>query len=397
MLSLFKARFGACTSIHRRWLLAAPISIAIATFNASCGQGSGVQAPAAKPEPTPAALPIDYDQWVPVIGSYLDAGKAKRAAEVAAQAVELAPERPEAFGLWGRALAMQKRLAESAEKYEQARALGSRNRAVFAELSSVYDVSGDYPRAIEVYQAWLSQHPDDADMHQQLGLTLLLTGQPDQSVLSLQAAVDIAPQALQLQQDLGYALLHAGRFEEADEALSAVVKADKGRGDAVVFLARVRLARGKYQSAIELLEPIASSKGATAARKLLARLQLLTGAAKDALASYQALAAELPDDPTILLGTAGALLQLDDPEGAVPLIEKAAQAVGEHPLVTFRREQVAWRRGDRKAADRIRKVAEDKPDHVEAWRELLAVGEKLKRPKLRRLARKRLHALGAQP
>ncbi len=325
-----------------------------------------------------APPPADYDRLVRTAQSYIDMGRLERALSLAEQATRSAPERPEAWIVWGRGLASAGQLAPAAEKYEKARSLGSRDRQLFVELTSVYDVAKQYDRSIAVYRDWLAREPRDAEMHQELGLTLLLVGRYPDAAASLRTAAGLRPDDLQIAQDLGYALLRAQDLAGASAQLERVVAADPSRVEALRFLAQARAAQGRAREALDFLDRALAREPANApALRVRARLRALGEDAAGALVDYQALLAQRPDDAPALLGAAGALIALDRPADAAPLVARARTSLGDDPDVQFREAQLAWRRGDRGALATLRRLAGPRPSAVEIWRDLAKGAAKL--------------------
>lgn len=233
-------------------------------------------APAQNPtEPaTPLQTGLDYEQMLLAAQSYLEASRPNDAANVAIDATHMDPNRPQAYVVWGRAMAQADQLAEAATHYEEARALGSRDPSLFAELASVYDVGKKYPEALAVYRDYLTDHPNDVAMRDELALTLLLVEKPDEAVQELKTALQTQPQSLQLQQDLGYAQLHAGQFAACRDTLERVVQADPHRSDAARFLAQAYIGLNEKKHAKEILTKlVAAYPRDRAANALLQHLQ----------------------------------------------------------------------------------------------------------------------------
>jgi tetratricopeptide (TPR) repeat protein len=333
----------------------------------------------------------EYERALSTARSYIELGRIERALDLAEAAARRSPERPEAYIVWGRALASQNQLAPSAEKYERARALGSRDRQLFVELSSVYDVSRAYDKAIAVYRDWLEKSPDDAEMQQQLGLSLLLSGRAKEAVPSLRRACALEPDDLQVRQDLGYALLRSHDLAGASSELEKVLAKEPNRAEALRLLAETRAAQGRLRDALSFADrALLNDAKDTRARRVRARLRQVMGDAKGALADYQALLSGRPDDGPALLGAAGALLALERPGEAVPLIEQARAKLGDDPDVRFREAQLAWRRGERSALTTLRQLADHFPRPDEVWAELERAARKLQDKKLAAEAKRHL-------
>jgi tetratricopeptide (TPR) repeat protein len=358
----------------------------------------------ASPSPTtapPAAAPLEdggqsYDRRVRTALSLAESGKGAQATGVAEQATTLEPDRPEAYQVWGLALAQSGDLKQSAEKYEMARARGGRDRRLFAELASVYDVSQRYEDAVRVYRDYLAIDPSDADMRQELALTLLLLQRYEPAVRELETVAEKRPDDLQVRQDLGYAYLRAGEPKKAIATLESVLAAEANRPDAMLHLARAYAADGRAGGAITLCDRLLASRPEDeTALRMRARLLLLVGNAPAAAKDYEALLrVAKPDDPAVLLGYAGVLIALDQLDRAEALVAKVRQTVADHPLVAFRAAQVGWRRGERSALKALADFARNNPTDVEAWRELNNAARRYKDSKLEKEAQAKLRALG---
>lgn len=362
---------------------------------ASCA-AEHAQRPASVAPPPRAEL--TYDELVAAAQSYLETGKPDRAIAVAEDAAAKQPERPAAYLVWARALALTNQLDDAAAKYEEARRRGERGRDLHAELASVYDVAGRYGEAIAVYRDYLSAHPDDAELHQELGLTLLLARQPSEAVAALRRAIELAPRNLQVRQDLGYALLQAGDAKAAAIELRAVVAADGARSEAWRFLAQALAAAKDMTAALEAAtRAVETSQPATEALQLRARLRAELGDDRGALADWRALLAASPKDPGVMLGAAGALIALGQLDDAAALVDGAAASAGDHPWVKLRRAQLAWRRGDEKSVAQLEALADSYPTSLEVWRELHTAAQKTSNAKLRKKAAAHLTELGFAP
>lgn len=340
------------------------------------------------------ASPPDYDRLVANARAYVEMGRIERAVDLAMAAASNAPERPEAYIVWGRALASQDNSREAVEKYERARALGSRDRELFVELSSLYDVLRSYAKAIAVYRDWLDKTPDDAEMHHELGLTCMLAEHFDEAVVSLHRAVVLQPDDLQMRQDLGYALLRRREWLAAESELERVVQNDPKRPEALRLLAQTRAGLGRLSEALPLLDrALALDPKDARTVRVRARLRHLTGDAPGALNDYQTLLALDANDGPALLGEAGALLALDRTPEAAEVIQRASELLHDHPDVRFREAQLAIRRGDRKALARLQALEGSVGNATELWREIAWAAKKFGDQRLAAEAAKHLTEL----
>ena len=365
-------------------------SILVLALTTSCAASQLTPTPA-----TTAPPEVSYDTLVRTARSYVENGKAERAAELCAKAAAMSPDRPDAYVTWGLALAQLKQLDQSAAKYEAALARGGKDREVFVELASVYDVSRRYEEAVRVYRHYLSIAPDDVEMRQELGLTLVGLERTDEAVLELRACAAKAPGDLQVMQDLGYALLHAKEAGEAATILAEVVAKDANRPEAMQMLARARATEGKAAEALAVLDRLLKAwPDDRRGRRIRARLRLLTDNPAGATEDYRLLISANPDDSSLLLGAAGAFIALGRLEEADQTLDHVRQSLGSHPLLEFREAQIAWRRGKTQALISMAQFARDNPNDLEAWREVAAGAKKAKDKKLQAEAAEKLKSLG---
>ncbi len=85
----------------------------------------------------------------------------------------------------------------------------------YLALARQYEGEDRALQAIDAYRKAAAAAPDDADMHNALGVALARQAQFGPAVLALRRAVALAPERAQLLNNLGYALLLDGRMEEA--------------------------------------------------------------------------------------------------------------------------------------------------------------------------------------
>ena len=344
----------------------------------------------ARPPMAAAPAAPSYEQQVQSAQAYVESGKAGAAAALAGETVHLDPNRCEAYRVWARALAQQDQLETSAAKYEMAHDRGCRDLALYNELTSVYDVTHAYDKAVALYLEFLKDHPDNAAMRDELALTYLLLGKYPQAVSELQIAQKAQSNNLQIAQDLGYALVRAERFDEGREVLSRVVQADPQRSDATRFLAQANAGLGDLEAAERLLgQVLHTTPRDRAARIARARIRALGNQPQTALEDYQQLLQENPDDGPMLLGAAGAMIGLDRLEEAKQVIERARKHLGDIPQVNFRAAQVAWRQGDVKALRILQDLAKHAPTPTaanEIWQDLVVGAKRLHQSKLEKVA-----------
>lgn len=352
---------------------------------------------ACAPTPTvPKLSTPDYETALIRAQSLLERGNPIDASTVARQAAEAKPHRPEAFALWGRALMHQQQLPEAAEKMEQARTLGHTERRLFLELASVYDVSRRYSDAIRTFRTYLTGHPDDLEFRHQLGLTLLLAGDPKGAATALKQALTLAPNDPVLTQDWGYALLRSGRLTQAIAVLTPVAQKGPDAYVAALYLGRAYARQGDYRKALRWLDQaVADGKNDPRPTQARAMVHRAAGHHPEALADYQRWIRARPDDPVALVGVAGVLIALDRLDDAEKALRRVDANPDDHPQLRFRMAQIAWRRGDTDAVATLHALAQSTPDNPHRWRELHLAAQAFKDRALAQKALQELRRLGA--
>lgn len=197
-----------------------------------------------------------YDVLVQQAKSLLQRGQTQRGLEVAKKAVEKNRHGCKAQWALGLGFAQMGKLQLATKHYELARVQGCTDRDLFLELASIYDVSKQYKNAVTIYSEYLSKHPHDAEMRQELGLTWLLLKDYEAATNELEAASALQPTNLQIAQDHGYALLLKKDFVQAVEVLADVVKKAPKKQNAIILLVRAYVAQGLYDQAMQVLDQV---------------------------------------------------------------------------------------------------------------------------------------------
>lgn len=357
---------------------------------ATCGPRPETTAPKA----SPASPELSYDAMAQAAQSYFDGGQLERAGEVAQDAAERDPSRPEAHLLLARVHFMKRDMSTALGHYQRARATGLATREFLLELAGAYDLADQLTESLQIYAELMERHPRDTEIIQEAGLTELRAGHGARAVELLRQASDTRPNDLQLKQDLGYALFATGSLPEAATLFSQIIAADPERHHALQFLAQIRATQGDSAEALRLLNE-AVIKGRTDPEpvRLRAQLRLRMGDDAGALGDYELLLRAKPADAAAMIGAAGALIRLGRLDDAQARVDAARRAVGDAPPVQFRHGQIAWRRGDKAGVDVIRAYAEAHPTTLEAWEELLAAAVATHDKPLQKLAKKHIDAL----
>jgi len=77
-----------------------------------------------------------------------------------------------------------------------------------------------YPQAAKLYEQLLTLSPDDAEIHNNLGLTLFYSGRTDEALRALEEGVAANPEHQRIWLTLGYVNSQLGNTDRAREALT---------------------------------------------------------------------------------------------------------------------------------------------------------------------------------
>jgi tetratricopeptide (TPR) repeat protein len=149
---------------------------------------------------------------------------------------------PDGWVAWGDVIYLNNEPQRAAQIWEQALAHDDPSENLYSRLSQVYKQNGDYGRAAQYLQRYVSLHPQDASAHYRLGLLLTLTD-PDRALSELISASQLDPQLDPAVQALRSAL-NLASLENAPSARLVLT----GRGLGLVQ--EWELARLAFESAI---------------------------------------------------------------------------------------------------------------------------------------------------
>ncbi len=110
------------------------------------------------------------------------------------------------------------RVGEAKEELERALVVQPRDAKGQDLLAGVYFRLGVYPRAIELWNGLIEQHPDDVALRVNLGLALLKTAQLEEAIVHLTRATTLDEVHARAWGYLGLALWREGRLDRAREA-----------------------------------------------------------------------------------------------------------------------------------------------------------------------------------
>ena len=305
------------------------------------------------------------------------------------------PTLGEAHALRGRLLAQEGRLEESARAYERARTLGDASRRTALELASLYDVTGEYAKAIAIYEGRLARNPRDVEVRHELGLTRLLAGDVTGGVAALERAARDAPRDGEIKADLALAWMAAGEIERATTLLETEAGRAKPHPAILRLLAEQRARAGRLHEALDLVDrALHIDDHHLASRKLRGQLRLTLGDSPGALEDLGAVWRRDPEDLGALLDLAGALIGVGRVEEAAEAIARARREGAPEEAIALREGQLLGEHDPRAGLEALLRFVRAHPRHLEAWRLVEALAKRSGDTAVLETARKKLASFG---
>jgi arylsulfatase A-like enzyme/Flp pilus assembly protein TadD len=193
----------------------------------------------------------------------------------------------------------------------------------YDRLAFVLRSDGRVAEAISVLEQAAAKGFADAPALVTLGTLLQESGRVERSVQVLETAVGMNGQDLEARSRLGAAYAQAGRIADAERTFRAVLDVDPESAEALTNLGVLYLTTERRAEAIATLKrAIAAEPSMIGARNTLAVAYAQSGDLPHAVEEWRQIAAMRPDDPDILYNLGTALLQLDRPAEARPVLER---------------------------------------------------------------------------
>jgi tetratricopeptide (TPR) repeat protein len=133
----------------------------------------------------------------------------------------------------------------------------------WAALGGWYGEKQQFGCAIPAFQAAIRLDPDSARMHYFLGLTLSSAGKQDAAAEELEKSISLDSKEIRPRLALGVALNQLNREAEAEAAWESVLNIDPNSVAAIDWLAKGRISRGEFASAIDLLHGVPRDENLT--------------------------------------------------------------------------------------------------------------------------------------
>jgi tetratricopeptide (TPR) repeat protein len=295
-------------------------------------------------------------------------------------------------------------------------------RAAIAELDA------DRPaRAVELLTPLAAARPDDVAVHFHLGLAYSLAGDDGSAAAAFRKCLALRPELYEARLNLGQILARDGKGQEALEVLEPAILQKPADAKPVYLAGRALAAQAKpaeaaaaYEKALQLgwkdqdlkleLAQMYESLGQTAkaaayyaefpgnpaARERLGLIQLNSGDAGAAIATFEALRASAPT-PAVLYALATAYLRDKKPDKAAAV---AAEVVQREPAsVEMRLFYGRLLRDEKKyqdAAVQFEQGLARRPGSLELWNEMAGMLILLKRHETALAALDKIRSLGGE-
>jgi tetratricopeptide (TPR) repeat protein len=186
---------------------------------------------------------------------------------------------------------------------------------------------GEYEKAVAEWEKALRMNPEDAEVHNNLGVALAGTGKYEEAITHYQTALAARPDSADVQNNIGRALAAQGKIEDAIEHYQKALATAPNSAEIHNNLGFALLQKGSVDEAIAQLEKaVALEPKFSEAQYNLGVALAQTGKLDEAIGHYrQALGAD-PDSAEIHSNLGVALLRKGDYDEAIAHFEKAVAA-----------------------------------------------------------------------
>jgi predicted O-linked N-acetylglucosamine transferase (SPINDLY family) len=171
---------------------------------------------------------------------YHRAGDTRRVEHIGRQILQADPSNPEALYLLGLALQATGRLAEAAEKYQEAIRSDPTRGDVWNDLGTARAMQGHMVEAMAAFRRVLELEPGHATAHNNLGNALRLQGNPEDAIPHFHEALRLRPNFVEAHHNLGSALLQQLQVDEAIACFQQALRLRPNFVPAQVSLQRAR-------------------------------------------------------------------------------------------------------------------------------------------------------------
>jgi len=165
------------------------------------------------------------------------------------KALELDPASVTAWCGLGAVQAHRGDLDAATRAYLKAIALDPNFVMPYHELDALYESREHTAARVALWGKVVQDYPESPRAHWQVGQALVAHGEPDEGVVHLRRACELAPADAALKAELGRTLFDAGRTEDAVESLRAAAAMDESIAYVHPILVAALCATGAYEEA----------------------------------------------------------------------------------------------------------------------------------------------------
>ena len=188
--------------------------------------------------------------------AYMQKRDVAAAEAILQQALSVDPRSSEARLALGDFFILTRKPDRAEAEYKHARDLEPDNEMIILKLAEYYKVAGKWPEAEVTYQQLVEKRPKDEKPVLILADFYKFLGHRDEALATYQRAIGINPASIPARNKLIDYYLDIGQLAEAEHLSSPILEKNKKDLDGRFYDARLRLARGKADEAIELLQGV---------------------------------------------------------------------------------------------------------------------------------------------
>ena len=219
------------------------------------------------------------------------------------------------------------------------------------ERGQLLESRGDYSAAADVYRKALEARPHDTDLKLRLGAALVTAGRLDDAEAILPDVLKERPTSAEAEHFVGRLLFAKKETAQAVQHFERSIAFDALRAEYHQYLAWAYLEQGNLGAALATInKALERDPNLGDARWILGRIQLRTGAVKDALGSFQQTLKLKPGRVEALANMGDAYDQLRDVTGAIRSYQEAVKQMPENGEWWYRLGMLHLDKGSRDEA-----------------------------------------------
>ncbi|MEE4355418.1 MAG: tetratricopeptide repeat protein [Desulfococcaceae bacterium] len=186
--------------------------------------------------------------------------KNREAVDAYKKALEINPDYAEAHFNMGVTYKVLGRSAESVAAYSKAVKCKPDYAEAYSNMANEMREQGRLKEAIACYQKAVEIRPDYAEAYNNMGNAYKDTGNMNRAETFYRKALDLSPEYIQALNNLGNVLNDLGRLDEASSYYKKALKLQADCDWAFAGEAKVRMRKGKFREAFDLLLPRVQSE-----------------------------------------------------------------------------------------------------------------------------------------